>query len=209
MYAVGHISLGYLTAKLLNRATKQNLNIPAIWTLSIIHDIDLLIPGLQHRGPTHSIILITIVFAPLLFAKKEKVAPYFIATAIHPFADYMTKGGAQLFWPLSHQWIQYKNAMSMTSIIETNIELTLFLTLIGTMIILLDYKHLLNSDIRNTLLLVPLCTILLHISTENLIAIPKMLIIPHIILLGIASISILKSLIHTMTKLTRNRTKTL
>lgn len=209
MYAVGHISLGYLTAKLLNKATKQNLNIPAIWTLSLIHDIDLLIPGLQHRGPTHSIILITIVFAPLLIAKKEKVAPYFIATAIHPFVDYMTKGGAQLFWPLSHQWIQYKNAMSMISTIETNIELTLFLTLIGTIIILQDYKHLLNSDIRNTLLLIPLCTILLPITIKYPIAPPKTLIIPHIIVLGIASISIFMSLIHPITKLTRNRTKTL
>ena len=89
----------------------------------------------------------------------------------------------------------------MTNPLEANIELLLFIILIATMIISKDYKHLLNSDSKNALLLIPLITTLLPITHGYPLPIPKTLIIPHITLLGIAALSTLNTLIHQITNL--------
>ncbi len=210
MFAVGHMALGYLTGKLINKTTKQNLNLPAIWTLSLLPDIDLLIPGLRHRGPTHSLIIAILIFIPLLIAKGRETAPYFAVLATHTLiADCITNGGAQILWPLSKQWIEYQNTIIMGTIIETNIELIFFMTIIGTLTISKDYKHLLNSDRRNTLLFIPLCTILLPVMFRYPLTVPKTLVIPHLIVLSIATISFLMSLLRPTTMATEDRPQTL
>ena len=79
MFAVGHLALGYITGKSSLKILKSNIDIPLIFTLSILPDIDLLIPRLAHRGPTHSIITITLVSLPLLiiYRKKRETKAYF------------------------------------------------------------------------------------------------------------------------------------
>jgi hypothetical protein len=57
MYAVGHFALGYLTSKIASKSLNVNINLPLIFLASVLPDIDLLIPGLHHRGPLHSIIV--------------------------------------------------------------------------------------------------------------------------------------------------------
>ena len=201
MYAVGHIALGHIAAKITNTTTKQNLNIPLIWTLSILPDLDFLIPGIQHRGPTHSIILTLLAFTPLIITKKEKTAPYLAAALTHTLIGDLPTGAVQLLWPLSTKWIQYPIKICMTNPLLVNIELLLFITLIATMIISKDYKNLLNSDGKNALLLIPLITILLPTTYGYPLPVPKTLIIPHITLLGIAALSTLNTLRHQITNL--------
>lgn len=208
MFAVGHIALGHLAAKITNGITKQNLNIPLIWTISLLPDLDFLIPGIPHRGPTHSLILLLLAFTPLIITKKEKIIPYLTAALTHTLIGDLPTGGVQLLWPVTTKWIQYPIKICMKTPLEANIELLLFISLIATLIISKDYKHLLNSDGKNTLLLIPLITILLPITSRYPVPIPKTLIVPHITLLGIVALSILKTVKHQITKL-RYRPQTL
>jgi membrane-bound metal-dependent hydrolase YbcI (DUF457 family) len=64
-YAVGHFAVGYILAKLTSKMTKTKFNIALILTLSVIPDVDILIPYVAHRGPTHSILMAFIVFIPI------------------------------------------------------------------------------------------------------------------------------------------------
>ena len=135
MLVLGHMALGYFTGKIVSKATDQSINIPVIWILSLLPDIDLLIPGLQHRGPTHSIIVALIIFIPLFFIASWKAAPYFAALASHSLiGDYLT-GGAQLFWPLSLEWLEYERAMRMGSPFELYVEFALFAVMVAILIL--------------------------------------------------------------------------
>jgi membrane-bound metal-dependent hydrolase YbcI (DUF457 family) len=135
MLILGHIALGYITGKIISKATDQSINIPVIWILSLLPDIDLLIPGLRHRGPTHSIIVALIIFTPLFIIASWKAAPYFAALVSHSLiGDYFT-GGAQMFWPLSSEWLEYERSMRMGSALELSIALALFTVMIAILIL--------------------------------------------------------------------------
>ena len=54
MYLVGHVALGYLLGKAVSKLWKVDVNIPLLSIASVIVDVDILIPSLKHRGPTHS-----------------------------------------------------------------------------------------------------------------------------------------------------------
>ena len=141
MLVLGHIALGYITGKIVSKATDQNINIPVIWILSLLPDIDLLIPGLQHRGPTHSIIVALIIFTPLFIISSWKATPYFAALASHSLiGDYFT-GGAQLFWPLSLEWYEYERSMRMGSTLEVYVEFALFAVMIIILILSRDSRE--------------------------------------------------------------------
>ena len=195
MFAVGHIALGYIIGKILSKTQEKGQNIQVLWTLSLLPDIDLLIPGLQHRGPTHSLIVALIVFAPLFMIRPRKTAPFFAALATHSLiGDYLT-GEVKLFWPLSSEWLKFENTITMGNLFETGLELALFAILIATLILSRDFNHLFNSDRKNAILFIPLCTIVLPIMFKYPIKVPKTLIIPHLILLGIIALSFTISLI--------------
>jgi len=66
MFTVGHVALDHLVGVALSRAMGQDLNVPITWTLSLLPDIDFVIPGLQHKGPTHSLIIVLSIFIPIL-----------------------------------------------------------------------------------------------------------------------------------------------
>ena len=135
MLVLGHIALGYITGKIVSKATDQSINIPVIWILSLLPDIDLLIPGLRHRGPTHSMIVALIIFTPLFIIASWKAAPYFAALASHSLiGDYFT-GGAQAFWPLSLEWFGYERAMRMGSPFELYTEFVLFAVMVAILIL--------------------------------------------------------------------------
>ncbi len=51
MYAVGHFALGYLTGKVAAKSLDVKINLPLLFLASVFPDIDILIPGLVHRGP--------------------------------------------------------------------------------------------------------------------------------------------------------------
>jgi len=102
-----------------------------------------------------------------------------------------------LFWPLTSEWVKYENTIRLGSTFETYIELTLFSMLILTLIISKDYKHLFDSNRKNIVLFIPLCTIILPIMFRYPVNIPEILIIPHLILLSIIALSFSMSLIPT------------
>ena len=194
MFAVGHIALGYIIGKILNKASEQNLNIPAIWLLSLLPDIDLLIPGLEHRGPTHSLIVALIIFAPLFIIDARKTAPYLAALAIHSLiGDFITGRGVQLLWPVSSEWMTFRSTMRLGTKFEAYVELTLFVVLIVTLILSKDFKQIFNSDRENGLLFIPLCTIVLPVMFKYPVKIPKILVIPHLILMSIIALSFIVS----------------
>jgi len=207
MFAVGHIALGYVTGKIISKATDQSLNIPAIWTVSLLPDIDFFIPGLQHRGLTHSLIIALLIFTPLFIIRHRRTVPYFAALATHSLiGDYITDGGTKLFWPVSSEWVKYERTIMLGSAFETYIELALFTMLIATLILSRDLNRLFNSDRRNSLLFIPLCTVVLPAMFKYPVNIPNALIIPHLILLSMIAISFSMSLIQALSIINKKKT---
>jgi len=97
MYAVGHFALGYLTGKLAAKSLDVNINLPLLFLASVFPDIDILIPGLEHRGPLHSVILFCLIFLPIFAIYKKRAAPYFVAVIQHIIiGDYLIGGDLQL-----------------------------------------------------------------------------------------------------------------
>jgi len=206
MFVVGHIALGYIIGKITSKATGQSPIISAIWALSLLPDIDFLIPGLRHRGPTHSLVIVLLIFIPLLILRFRETVPYFAALATHlTIGDYITDGGVQLFWPLSSKWVNLKSSLRLGSVVETYIELALFGALILTLILSKDLNRLFNLDRRNNLLFLPLFTIVLPLRLKYPVNIPKMLIVPHILLLSLITLSCSITLMQTLISIYKGR----
>lgn len=191
MYAVGHLALGYLTGKATSKLLNVNVNIPLLFLASIIPDIDLLIPGLQHRGPTHSLIVSILIFIPLVAYYGKRAVPYFVALTQHSLiGDYITGGGIQLLWPLNSTHY-YGLTIEITSLTNITIEWILFLTALTILIKTKDTQTLLQPHPSNLLLSIPTCTVLLPTILSFPQYVPSALIIPHLTYLTIFTISIL------------------
>jgi hypothetical protein len=191
-FAVGHLALGYITGKATSKILNVNVNIPLLFVASVISDIDLLIPSLEHRGPTHSLIVIPLLFIPIFMLYGKRATPYFIALIQHSIlGDYPTSGGdgIQLLWPATTQW--YGIGFEITSLTNILIEWAFFVTSLTIMHKTKDTWILFQRHPSNLLLSVPVFTILLPILISFPIAVPIELIIPHLAYLTIFSISIL------------------
>lgn len=179
MFAVGHFALGYILSKTTAQLTKTRLNIPLVLMLSIIPDIDILIPQLEHRGPFHSIIMATIVFIPVFVVYRKNALPYFIALIQHSLlSDFIAGGKTQLFWPITSQ--HYGIEMSIESPTNVTIELLAFL---ASMIIMLKTKDILvflRPHYSNLILFIPTFTVLLPTFLNFPLKVPYMLLLPHI-----------------------------
>ncbi len=133
MYLLGHVALGYFAAITVRRITHENFSIPLIWLVSLLPDVDLLIPRLQHRGPTHSIVIALILFTPILIILKRGLT-YLAALATHTaIGDYFTTYGCQLFWPINLAWMKAPTPLLLRGLNEIYLELTLF----GSMIVII------------------------------------------------------------------------
>jgi membrane-bound metal-dependent hydrolase YbcI (DUF457 family) len=196
MFAVGHIAIGYLIAKIICRVFNLDLNLPAILTFSLLPDIDLVVPGLLHRGPTHSILFILLISIALLAYLSKPSLPYIAALSTHSLiGDVITDGGVQLLWPFSKEWIQYSYSVTMTSSLEVYLETSLFILLMITMFLSGDLLKFLRPKNSNKLLFIPLATIVLPAMFKYPVSIPQPLIIQHLILLGIVGLSFIISII--------------
>ena len=134
MYPLGHVALGYFAAKATSKITNEDINIPIIWLVSILPDIDFFIPGLEHRGPTHSIVIAFLFFLPLLTLLKRGYA-YFAALASHSvIGDYFTAYGCKLFWPIKSTWIKAPHPLLLNGTTEIYLELSLFSLMIVLMV---------------------------------------------------------------------------
>ena len=199
MFAVGHLALGYILGKATSKSLNINLNIPLVLVASIIPDTDLLIPWLEHRGPTHSLILILLFFLPALALYRKKAAPYFVAAIQHSIlGDHFTGEGIQLLWPLTSNW--YGIDIKMMSLTNIFIEWTLFLVFLAVMFKTKDVLILFQHHFSNMLLSIPIFTVLLPTLLSFPLPVPLELIIPHLIYLVLFTFSILIDLRHVLRK---------
>ncbi|MCD6528839.1 metal-dependent hydrolase [Candidatus Bathyarchaeota archaeon] len=208
MYAVGHIAIGYLTGKSLGKTLKVKPNLPLIFIASIAPDIDILIPGLTHRGPTHSIIILTLLFLPLFTIYGRKIAPYFIAIIQHPLiGDYIT-GGTQLLYPLTEQYYGlHFSVESRTNIIT---EWSFFLISMAVLIEERDLEDLLRPHLTNLLLAIPIASLLLPTFMKFPMYVLKEHYAPHIVYIVIFIASILidvKAIIKRMSQKLNKRSE--
>jgi membrane-bound metal-dependent hydrolase YbcI (DUF457 family) len=189
--------LGYILGESTARITKTQYNICILLTLTILPDIDLVIPGIRHRGPFHSIFVIILLFLPFLITYKKTVIPYIIATEQHILSDYIAGGGVQMLWPLNQNWYGLKISISNPIAIIT--EWILFLGCLALMIKTRNLLELLKPHLSNLILLIPIGSIFSPVFLHYPINVPNELIIPHFIFLAIFSLSIMvevQKLIH-------------
>lgn len=201
VFAIGHIALGYLLGEATARITKTNHNICGLLTLAILPDIDLFIPWIKHRGPFHSIFVITIFFLPFIIAYKKTVIPYIIAIEQHILGDYIAGGGVQLFWPFNQNWyglrIPPSNSICITA------EWILFLGCLALMIKTRDLLTLLKPHLPNLILLIPIGSIFSPMFLHYPINVPNDLIIPHLFFLALFTLSITVE-VHNLIRLAYN-----
>ncbi len=190
-FAVGHLSLGYILGKASGKAFKTSPNVPLLFVLSILPDVDILaehVSGLHellpHRGPLHSVLLWLIVFIPIFALYRKKALPYFIALISHPLiGDYLTGGNLQLFWPLTSQ--TFGTTTSITSPQNVAMELVLFISAFALLFVSRDLLALFRRRISNLLLAIPTFTVLLPVFLSYPLQVPIVLIVPHLIYMAV------------------------
>lgn len=181
MLTIGHISIGYLTAKLVSKKIDVSLNIPAIWGLSLLPDIDFLIPGLKHMGPSHSIILVLIIFIPLFLMRGKEVVPYFVGLASHTLlGDCITNRSLMLLWPISSRWVSFHLRLRA---LKTLYEISLFVIFLIVFYLSRDHTRVHAYRFSNFLLMMPLTATVLPLIFHYPFKIPRNLTFPHMLML--------------------------
>ncbi len=189
-YAVGHLALGYLIGRTSGKLLKLRVNPPLLFLASIMPDVDLFIPGVEHRGPTHSILLTILVFIPIFIYSRKKGISYFLALAQHALiGDYLAGGGVQLLWPLNPLFY-YNLTLQMASLLNILLEWTFFLVCFIVMIRTMDAWTLLQPHRSNLILSVPLLAVLLPTFLSLPLHVPLVLVIPHLAYLVLFVLSI-------------------
>jgi membrane-bound metal-dependent hydrolase YbcI (DUF457 family) len=180
---------GKSTAKL----SKVNINLPLLLAASVLPDVDLLLRFLMHRGPTHSIITITVLMIPFFIAYRKQALPYYAALLSHILIGDFVTGGVQLFWPITHNLYGTLN-LDVTSLPIAVAELVLFLVTVPVMYKLGDLQTLLKPHNRNWALIIPLGSLLgplLSLGTDTEAAIPTLLILPSLFYIVLFTYSII------------------
>ena len=135
MYPPGHLALGYFSGVLYKRMTGKDFNLVVIWVFSLLPDLDLFIPGVVHRGPTHSVVVALLFFAPVLYFYRGGL-PYLVSLLSHSLiGDYFTAYGCQLFWPLSGVWFRYEYSLCSMRGALFYIEGFLFVVMVGLLVV--------------------------------------------------------------------------
>ena len=193
MFAVGHLAFGYLFAKVCQRLLKVDISLPLVFVLSLLPDADLLISGLLHRGITHSLIVLTIVFLPAFFFYRKYSVPYFVAVVQHSVpGDFLTGEGTQLFWPLTTKF--YGMEVSMQSLSSIAIECGGFLLALTIMVLTKDLSKLFKPQIKNWILILPSGAVLVSAVFSWITVASIVLLIAHAIFLAIFAMSVLRTL---------------
>jgi len=188
-FAVGHMALGYLTSKASSKALGVRINIPLIFLGSMLPDVDLLL-GLQHRGPTHSLIVYAAIFVPVFFLLGKRVVPFFVSLAQHSLlGDLLTGGGVQLLWPVTSR--QYGMPVQITSGLSITLEWVVFLASLALLWKTRDVSSLFQHHSYNLLLTVPLVALILPAFMSFPLTVPAVLIVPHLVFLAILAFSVI------------------
>ena len=201
MFAIGHFALGYLTGKSTSKVFKTKLNLPLLLVASVLPDIDLILQAVNptifmHRGPTHSIITITVLMIPFFLFYKKQAAPYYVALLSHSLIGDLFTGGIEMLWPLSQNWFSYLN-ISVESLPNIIAELLLFAVTTPIMYKTGDLKKILHPKKYKLALIVAFGAILgptieMRYGSEGVL--PALLLAPSIFWLIMFAYSMLLSL---------------
>ncbi|MBA7698996.1 hypothetical protein ES703_107680 [subsurface metagenome] len=186
MLAVGHISVAYLLTRGLKRVGWPSMSIPLVWAFSLLPDLDLLIPGVKHMGPTHSLLFAIAVLTLLTLYKGREAMPYFLAFASHTIlGDLITNHGVQFLWPLTQRIYQIPLPFSRNPTFSANLELTLFGLFTLVYIITKDYASGPHTNTTKLVTLIPLTALLVPLVFSFPVHVPLRLIPPHLILMAV------------------------
>ena len=192
MFAVGHLALGYLSGKATSKLANVKVNIPLLFLASILPDIDLLI-GLEHRGPTHSLIVYIIIFVPAFWMFGKQVVPFFVSLASHSLlGDLFTGGGVQMLWPAVTE--RYGAQIQITSALNISLEWIAFLMSMTLLMKTRDITSLFQHHPSNLLLTIPVAAIILPAFLSFPLGVPLTLVVPHLVFLTILGLSIMTDL---------------
>lgn len=191
MFAVGHLAFGYLLAKVCQRFLRTDLNLPLVFLLSLLPDVDLFIPALAHRGITHSIILLTILFIPIFILYRKNSVPYFVAAAQHSLLGDFIAGGAQIFSPLTS--MSYGLDVALQSLTNVVLEGSGFVLAMLIMILTKDLSGLFKPKMENFLLLLPEGALIGSAFVSWRFSAPVGLFIFHVVLFAVFAVAVLVS----------------
>jgi membrane-bound metal-dependent hydrolase YbcI (DUF457 family) len=193
MFSVGHLAFGYLSGRASSKLLNVNVDISLLFLVSILPDVDLLVPGIEHRGLTHSIIILSLAFIPAFITYKERAVPYFIALVQHSLVgDSLTAGGVQMLWPTTTTW--YGAKIEVASPTNISLEWILFLACLTVMLKTKDVWNLFRHHPSNLLLSIPVLTVLAPTFFSFPIPVPLRLVLPHLAYLTLFTLSILVDL---------------
>ena len=187
------MALGYLLSKGSAKALKTDLNLPIALTLSVIPDTDIFIPFLEHRGPTHSLVLALLAFAPVLAINGKRAAPYLLALVQHSVVgDYLIGGQTQLLWPMATP--SYGLGLCIHSLTNTILEWVLFSASMAILLKTKDVATLFQPHNSNLVLSIPTFTVLLPTFFSYPLEVPTWLIPPHLVYMAIFAASLIVDL---------------
>lgn len=206
------MSIAYLLAKASAKLFKVKFNLPVIFALSIIPDIDIILGYLLesdiHRGPTHSIVIVILIFIPFLIHYRKKAVPYFAALLSHSLiADFLIGGQLQLLWPLTSREFGITELgfpyINIYNPINIALEFTLFTIALIIMLKTRDLFHFFRNNRLTLILAIPVFTILLPTLASYPLYVPIELVIPHVfylILFSTSHLVVLKGLLKNIFK---------
>jgi membrane-bound metal-dependent hydrolase YbcI (DUF457 family) len=159
----------------------------------VLPDVDLLLRFIMHRGPTHSLIAITVLMFPFFVVYRKQAIPYYAALLSHILIGDFFTGGNQLYWPISNSMIGALN-IETTSLTNVIAELALFFLTLPIMYKLGDLQTLWKPHNNNWALIIPLVAALGPLFTigrgqEN--SLPSPLAVPSLFYIGLFAYSIL------------------
>jgi len=205
LFAVGHMALAYLLGKPSALILKTKLNIPLIFVLSVIPDIDILFIRSMHRGPTHSIITAALIFIPFFILYRRNAVPYFIALISHSLiGDFLIGGQVQLLWPLTtttfglHEIGSYY--INIENPVNVILELSLFIIAVAVLLKTRNINQFFQKQKTNLILIIPNFTVLLPAVISYPITVPLPLLPSHVLFLALFSISVSITLMNLIKK---------
>ena len=163
MYALGHMVLGYLVVRLVDRVCGTRTSTWLALTVGMVPDIDLAFAwfGTEHHTYTHSLLL----WLPLLvfvYWRKEYFAAY--VGILQHMLDDMLVGPVPILLPLSP--LQVGFAFGVPSIVDTILELSALLVAASVAYLNGDMRKMLSISKSSVLNFIPLFII----SSSTLIA---------------------------------------
>jgi membrane-bound metal-dependent hydrolase YbcI (DUF457 family) len=167
------------------------VNLPLLFAASVLPDVDLLLRFLMHRGPTHSLITLTVLMIPFFVFYRKQAFPYYAALLSHVFIGDFFTGGIELFWPLSQGWFGTLN-FDVGGLSNVAVELGLFVLVLPIMYRLGDLKTLLKTHNKNWAQVLPLGAVLgplLSVGRGQENSLPVLLVVPSLFYIGLFAYS--------------------